>query len=172
MDKYVGDHYGAMLYNLYDNSSTRMLFRCWGTAVKLTWDCPRSTHRYFVNNFLAPGFVPIRTKVISRYVKFFCSLLNSSSKEVRLIASISAQDKSSTTGINVAKIANETGLNPWTTTPAAIRQALLEREDDVPERDQWRLPYLEKLLNTRYEMELSLQDTKPINKQIDLLCIS
>ena len=172
IDKYAGDHYGAMLYNLYDDSSTGKYVRCWGTAVKLTWECPRSTHRYFVNNFLAPGFVSIRTKLISRYVKFFGSLLQSSSKEVRLIAQISAHDKCSTTGINIAKIANETGLNPWTATSAAVRQALQEREEVVPERAEWRLPYLEKLLDHRYKLKIECQKTDAINKTIDLLCSS
>ena len=50
MDRYVGNHYGSMLYDLYDDSSTGQYFRCWGTAVKLAWDCPRSTHRYFIRS--------------------------------------------------------------------------------------------------------------------------
>ena len=73
MDRYAGDHYGAMLYDLIDDSSAGQYIRCWGTAVKLTWNSPRSTHRYFINNLLAVGFVSIRAKVISRYVKFFQS---------------------------------------------------------------------------------------------------
>ena len=47
IDKYAGDYYGTMLYDLYDDNSTGQYFRCWGTAVKLTWGCPRSTHRVF-----------------------------------------------------------------------------------------------------------------------------
>ena len=161
-----------MLYDLFDDASSGKYFRCWGTAVKLAWECPRSTHRYFVNNMLASEFVPIRTKLLSRYVKFFKSLLKSSSVEIRLLANIAAQDRSSTTGKNLAKIANETDLNPWTATPAMIRQALHQKDAAVPRTDFWRLPYLEKLLKTRYEMELSLQDTKPINKIINALCSS
>ena len=56
---YAGDHYGAMLYDLYDDQSTGQYYRCWGTLVKLKWGLPRSTHRYFVNNFLAPEFTSI-----------------------------------------------------------------------------------------------------------------
>ena len=53
-DKYVGDHYGVMLYNLYDESSEKY-FRCWGTLTKLCWDVPRATHKYFVRNLLTAG---------------------------------------------------------------------------------------------------------------------
>ena len=70
-----------MLWNLYDEKTAGQYFRCWGTLVKLTWDCPRSTHKYLVSRFLAPGFVSIRAKVISRYVKFFQTILKSASKE-------------------------------------------------------------------------------------------
>ena len=37
VDKYAGDHYGAMLYNLFDDDSSSKYFRCWGTLVKLAW---------------------------------------------------------------------------------------------------------------------------------------
>ena len=80
INPYAGDHYGAMLYNLYDKKSMGQYYRCWGTLIKLTWGCPRSTHMYFVNNFLAPGFTPIRIKIISWYVEFFQTLLRSASK--------------------------------------------------------------------------------------------
>ena len=132
----------------------------------------RSTHRYFVNNFLAPGFIPIRIKIISRYVKFFQSLLRSASKEVRLIAQIVAQDRSSTTGSNLAKIKEETKLNPWSASPFHVKQVLLEREPQVPEQDLWRLPYLAKLLDERHNMKLELLDTKAIDNLINSLCSS
>ena len=158
-----------MLYDLYDDNTAGKYFRCWGTFVKLAWNCPRSTHRYFVNNLLAAGFISTRVKIISRYVKFFRSLLKSSSKEVQLLASISAHDKSSNTGGNLARIANETGLNPWITDPFKVRQVLLKKEDPVPESDVWRLPYLSKLIHQRYQMEIAGVDTKEICQQIDSL---
>ena len=170
MDRYAGDHYGAMLYDLFDDSSAGQYFRCWGTAVKLTWNCPRSTHRYFINNLLAVGFVSIRAKVISRYVKFFQSLLQSESNEVRLIAQLAAQDKASTTGRNLAKIKEETNLNPWVAPSYLIREQVQAGEAKVPSMDKWRLPYLEKLLKQRHNMELQLINTKEIDEQINIIC--
>ena len=172
VDKYASDYYGDMLYDLYDDNTTGKYFRCWGTVVKLAWNCPRSTHKYFVNNLLASGFTSVRVKIISRYIKFFRSLLKSSSKEVQLVASISAQDKSSNTGGNLARIAEETGLNPWTAAPSEVKEVLKKKEDNVPERDSWRLPYLSKLLQQRYEMEMNGVDTKFITQLIDSLCSS
>ena len=90
VDKYASDYYGAMLYDLYDDSSTGKYFRCWGTVVKLAWNCPRSTHKYLVNNLLATGFTSTWIKIVS--------LLKSSNKAVQILARISAQDKSSNMG--------------------------------------------------------------------------
>ena len=172
VDKYTSDYYGAMLYDLYDDNTTGKYFRCWGTVVKLAWNCPRSTHRYLVNNLLAAGFTSTRIKIVSRYIKFFHSLLKSSSKEVQTLASISAQDKSSNTGGNLARIAEETGLNPWIADPSQVKQSLKKNEDPLPERDKCRVPYLSKLIHQRYEMEISGVDTKIICQQIDSLCSS
>ena len=169
--KYCGDHYGVMLYNFSDEASGKY-FRCWGTLSKLCWDVPRSTHKYFVPNLLSCGYQSIRTTLLARYVNFFRSLLKSKSSEVALVARLAARDRSSTTGINLSMIQQETGLNPWNTKPSVISQALEEREVTVPVNDLWRLPLLKKLLIQREEMEVACSNTNQINSLIDSLCSS
>ena len=56
--------------------------------------------------------------------------------------------------------------------PFQVRQVLLKNEDPVPESDLWRLPYLSKLIQQRYQMEIAGVDTKEICQQIDSLCSS
>ena len=116
VDKYAGDHYGVMLYDLFDESAEKY-FRCWGTLTKLCWNVPRSTHKYFVPNFLSAGFSSIRTNIIVRYTSFYRSLLKSRSKEVSLVAAVAGKDKSSTTGRNLDKIQAEIGLDPVSANP-------------------------------------------------------
>ena len=150
--KYCGDHYGVILSNLYEEPA-QQYFRCWGTCVKLAHSVPRSTHRYFVKDLLAPEFLSIRTVVISRFVNFFTSCMKSKCPELSLVATLSGHDKSSTTGINLTKIWNETKLNPWKTSPAMIRSVLHKNEVPTPQIDQWRILFLEKLLIRRTNME-------------------
>ena len=88
------------------------------------------------------------------------------------MASLAAQDKSSTTGKNLANIFHETGLNAWEASPAEVRQALLSKEAVVPEQDIWRVPYLSKLLEERNDMEVNSLDTDQISQLIDSLCTS
>ena len=51
---YASDCYGVMLYDLASQSS-ESYFKAWNTCVKLTWDVPRSTYTYIVENTLAAG---------------------------------------------------------------------------------------------------------------------
>ena len=51
----------------------------------------------------------VRTQILSRYVKFFRSLLKSASPEVVSVASKMARDVSSTTWSNLHQLQRETG---------------------------------------------------------------
>ena len=44
---------------------------------------------------------------------------------------------------------SETGLDPWTESPVAIKKALADKHVDVPASDVWRVPYLGLLLQER-----------------------
>ena len=57
MDVFSSDCYGMMLHDL-SSPSSEAIFKCWNTAVKLTWNVPRSTYTYLVENLLAKNFVP------------------------------------------------------------------------------------------------------------------
>ena len=65
VDKYTSDYYSTMLYDLYDDNTTGKYFWCCGNVIKLAWNCPQSTHKYFVNNLLATGFISTWVKIIS-----------------------------------------------------------------------------------------------------------
>ena len=80
MEKYCGDHYGSMLWQL-DGDMAGKYFRCWSTAVKLSWKTPRATRTYLVDHLLAANLVSTRRQVLSRYVKFLHGLLSSSPAE-------------------------------------------------------------------------------------------
>ena len=68
IEKYCGDHYGAMLWP-FDSNVAGQYFRCWSTCVKLVWDVQRASHTYFVDNLLAENFVSTKGQILSRYVK-------------------------------------------------------------------------------------------------------
>ena len=76
----------------------------------------------------------------------------------------------SVTGKNLRFIENETGLDPWVSTPVDIRDSLPIKE--TPEADTWRSPLLCRLLFQRQEMSVNCQNTDQISDLIDSLCSS
>ena len=86
------------------------------------------------------------------------------------MANIVARDMGSVTGRNLELIRQETGLNPWSATPAQIRDRLPRKE--VPQQDQYRLGLLGKYLSDRRQLETDMADTKEISGLIDSLCIN
>ena len=113
---YTGHYYGSMTWDLQSEIAGQ-LFRSWNTCVKLAFDVPRSTHVYLVQNVLADEFLPIETELMARYVKFYESLTNSQSFEVKVLSQIAVQDKRSTTSRNISLIEKKTGKCSLLLTP-------------------------------------------------------
>ena len=80
-----------MLWDL-DSDMTGQMCRSWNTCVKLSFDIPRSTHTYIVENILAPNFLPVKTELMARFVKFYQNLVKSNSLEITLLAGIVSND--------------------------------------------------------------------------------
>ena len=168
VDIYCGDNYGTMLLPLFDDSAEKY-FRCWNRCVKLCWLVPVSTHTMLVENLLGAGFTSLRVNVMSRYVKFFQSLLSHQSKEISLIANIVGRDLESTTGKNLRGIGMETGLNLWLASSFQVKSTLNSLVK-CEETDRWKLSLLENYLLRRQERDEMLKCTKDITELIDSLC--
>ena len=149
--KYCSAHYSSSLWNLRGNSAD-MLFASWRTHIKLTWNLPRQCKTFFVSEVLAPGVLQPNVYLMTRFLSFFHSLLDSSSVEVQLMTRLAARDLRSNLGSNLSHVKQETGLDPWIYGGARMREALIEANTvKVPEQDQWRIGYLSKLINLRLE---------------------
>ena len=166
---YACHFYGYMLWNLYGPGAGQV-FRSWNTCVKLAWGVPRWCHNYFVENVLSCGIPPVRQRVLGQYLGFFQKLLNSESSEIRLLASVVGRDTVSVTGSNLIILENEFGLDPWVS--SSFQLAENYGDYNVPEEDEWRLPFLVKLLDQRREMIAMNEKTKTISELIDSLCYS
>ena len=113
---YSAHFYGAMLWDLYGEMSGQA-FRSWNTCVKLTWDLPRSTHNYLVEQLLAKEFKSVRKRIMLQYVSFVKRLGRSVSQEVRIMRSMVAsnvQFVQSMTGKNITNMKEEIRLDPMT----------------------------------------------------------
>ena len=74
---YAGGMYGFALWDLFGQRA-ESAFKCWDTAVKLSWDCvPRSCHRWLVDSLLAGGLPSSRQNHLAMYAGFYRRLQTS-----------------------------------------------------------------------------------------------
>ena len=166
---YACHWYGAMLWDLY-GEKVGQICRAWNTAVKVTWEVPRSTRTYIVDSLLAPDLPTVKQQLVSRFVSFVKNLQSSRSPEVRIVASMMIRCARSTTGRNLLNIEREVNLDPLLVQPWQVKEAI--RRADVPHNEGWRWHYLGKLLDARRELNGRCEDTKTINELIEGLCSS
>ena len=138
---------------LWKLSSTCIVqfFKCWNTGVKLVYGVTRSTFTYLVEGHLAAGHTSLRNHVLSRYSGFYRNLLQSPSKEVRILSRIVSSNPKSTTCSNLKYLQKLTGLNqPVFYSTARVRMALPMKE--VQKKEQWRLGLFVSLMKMKQEI--------------------
>ena len=129
-----------------------MVFAAWQTGHKLAWGVHRGCRSYLVQQVLAPHITSLRVQILCKFCGFFRSLLYSPNSDVAVVARLAARDLRSSMGTNMALLRQETGLDPWVIGPGHLRTALLAKDRVVvPDRDKWRVPYLEQLLAERVQ---------------------
>ena len=174
MKIYCCSFYGSMLWDLGGQGAS-MVFNSWSTAVKLTWDVPRATRTYLLQQVLQSGLTSARVDILARYAGFFQSLRTSPSHEVVVMAGIAGRDIRSTTGKNLRLIDEQSGLDTWVFSSTRIKEELLSKETvTVPPQDQWRIMYLGKLLEERQKLHYSgdKEGEERVSGLIDSLCIN
>ena len=151
VDKYCTCYYGAPLWEMR-SESVKMINSSWRTNVKLTWDLPRNCRNYFLDEIFASHLTPPTVSLPSRFVTFLHSLLDSPSLEVQILCRLSARDIRTNTGSNISHVKSLTGLDPMDYGGQRIKDEVhIALKAEVPPTDQWRLPFLEKLLARRTE---------------------
>ena len=169
---YCSSFYGAMLWDLTGEGASQV-FNAWNTAVKLSWDCPRDTRTYLVQQVLSCDETTARTDLLARYGKFFKSLRSSTSMEVATMANLVSRDIQSTTGKNLRLVEKSSGLSAWEASPVKLKEAIKKKETvTVEDIDLWRIPYLDKLLGRKQEVAYMGEDVEEISSQINSLCIN
>ena len=141
----------------------------------MSWGCPQNTRSYFVQQILCCGFTSAKTDILTRFIKFFESLRTSASVEVQMMSRMISRDVRSTLGKNLRMISDLSGLNPWLTSLPKMQEALIANETvPVPTGDEWRIPYLCKLLSQRSDAynEARDEDAELLSSYIKSLVIN
>jgi hypothetical protein len=90
--------------------------------------------------------------------------------EVRVMCGVAAGDVRTTTGRNIWFLKGETGLDPLSSCPGKMKTVLGNKLAVVPDRDRWRVTYLERLLEERGQAHYEGEDHEHLTVLIDSLC--
>ena len=123
---YCGGLYGGMLARLFSPEATKVM-SYWGTCIKDVWSMQRATHSVYAR-WLGSGHTTIKEDLLSRWRKFFRSLLNGPSPKAAVLARVAAVDRRTATAANNAVILAATSLTAWTATAHQVRAELRCRE--------------------------------------------
>jgi hypothetical protein len=139
LNLYCTSYYGCLAGWDLGSAAAAAYFSAQTVGIKLAWGVPRATRTYLVQQCLAPGATSARAEVLARFTGFFTGLRNSPSPEVRTMALLAARDLRTTTGSNIRKVEEASGLSVWNSTTAQVRLAVKRNElVPVPAEDAWR----------------------------------
>ena len=97
----------------------------------------------------------LRARLLLRSVIFFRKLLTEPSSGVTVVALLTARDKRSSVGANLAMVSDLTKLDPWVRPIGELRDSLEKAERaDIPDREEWRIPCLHKLVSVTALLEV------------------
>ena len=103
IQKYCCTFYGTNLHDLR-NKQSQMIYASWRTSLKLTWNLTRNCKNFFLPHLAPPNVTPPQIQLLSRFHKFFHSLLDSPSKEIQIVAQLSARNLRSILGRNLSLV--------------------------------------------------------------------
>jgi hypothetical protein len=167
---YANTLYGYALWDLHGERA-EAAFRCHRTAIKLSWDVPRTTHRWIVSNLLNCGLASAREQHMAMYAGFFGRLRTSVVREVRMMATFCLSDMRTTTAKNIFRICDEFKLTIHSISPQSVKEAY--QPHTVLPDDQWKLEVLREMLEERQKLREDGRDREgeeTLNFYISVLC--
>ena len=109
-----------------------------------------------------------KTKCLG-YSGFYQSLLQSPSREARVLSRLVRSDPRSSSCLNLRYLAQKTGLSkPEQLSSARIRMDLPVKV--VPDTEKWRLGLITRFMKMKAEKHLRVADSKHITAMMDSLC--
>ena len=137
--------------------------------VRQVFNLSRKAHRYFVEPI--SQCLHAKVKILSRFVTFYKSLINSSKMNVRFLANLNRHDQRTLLGRNLTKLCDLAECDPEQLSASVVKKNVKYKE--VPEVDSWRVPMLQELLMSRDgELTIKNLDQSEITELIDDICIS
>ena len=143
------------------------LYTAWNTYIRLLFNVPRDTHRYLIKSI--SQCLHVKTMLASRCVSFYETIEASSKLCIRFLSNLCKNDLNTVLGRNLFYIANDCFVNLSDLSKMLVKKQM--KYFDVPLDHAWKVPILQKLLNTRRNnLYVEGFDDYMITEMINMLC--
>ena len=145
MNIYATSFYGSNLW-MFSSLSSEKIFTSWNKMIRLVWNLPNTTHRYFIEEI--SNNPHIKASLYQRYLVFLGSLRKSPKKFVASLVNRVCEDQGSITRKNINSIETDSKLsNVLSLNPRYVASNVTYAS--VPESEIWRIGFLEDLISVR-----------------------
>ena len=169
---YATSFYGSGLWDLCSNECSKF-YDSWSVAMRNVLNIDRRTHRHLIVPMSRS--IHLKTMLLSRYVKFYHSLVNSPKFSVRFVSRLFENDRRTVLGRTISYLCRECGLNRSSDldklTPGLVKQHV--GFGLIPENGQWMASVASEFLHARdsgYSLDGFSKDE--IDEMLEYVCTS
>ena len=130
---YATSFYGSNLLDLFCDK-TNKIFMSWNTAIRILFNIPRQTHRYFIS---ISESIHVTTMLCSRFVSFCDSLCKSPRLSIRLFYNLSLNDHRTVLSKKILDISRECNVERLFLNKSNVKSVM--KYADSPD-NAWRIP--------------------------------
>jgi len=143
---YSCSFHGSNLWDLFGRDVNR-LYSSWNMAVKVLFDLPRETHRYFIEPISEN--MHLKSLLCSRYVSFYTSLQKSMKLSIRFLANISVNNVQTVLGNNMFNIAHECNVDICDLSSNIVKKNM--HFSRITEDSLWKVDFIKELMDLKAE---------------------
>ena len=169
---YHSSCYGSNTWNLY-GEWPRKLLTSWNVNLKLIWQLPHETHRYFFEHLTECRHLKIL--LIKRFLKFVSSIIEGNKSSCKLLLRTICGNSNSTTGKNIRNIEIEAGMRlEVESLNVKIKTACKKIQFAVIEEDQmWRIGAVKELSQIKSShLHLEGFTSEEVQTMLQFICVS
>ena len=166
---YTTSIYGSNLWDIFSSDCER-LYTSFNVTLRNALKIDNRTHRYLLEP-LADS-LHLKTLIISRYVSFHRSLIESKKFPVRFLARISEHDQRTVLGRVMSSISSMCNIDISSLTPRLVKEKVKFRV--VPDNEEWRPNIARELFKMRdtESYEIPGFSTEEIEEMLRHVCIT
>ena len=172
MNTNASSWYGSNTWNIFSSDCER-LYTSYNVTIRIVLQVDRCTHRYLIEPL--SECLHLKTRIASRFVTFYNSLISSKKLPVRFLARICEKDLRTVLGRTLSTLLTKCQLKPEELpllNSNLVKNKLCYRE--VPDDELWRVSLCKEMLRIQHGNQLELPgfENEECEELLKFACVS